>query len=138
MNVAGNSAAISLGQCWGMSSDYGDLSMPSSMATGLQCVAEAIIRRWSTTQGELIDDPNFGRNLTDLVGSALGPNALSRWQQLLAAEALKDQRVKTASVVLTFIDGTITASGSFTTAAGPFTLVASVSQLTPLSFQVQA
>jgi hypothetical protein len=128
-----NSAAISLGQCW---SCIFDLTMPSTMAVGLQCVGEAIARRWSTTQGELLDDPNYGRNLTDLVGDDLGPNDLSRMQQLLAAEALKDQRVQTAVVVLTFVNGVITATGTFTTAAGPFTLVGSVSQFTPLSFQV--
>lgn len=133
-----SSSAVNLGSCWGMIPDCTDLSTPSTMASGLACVAQAIARRWSTPAGALINDPTYGRNLSDLIGSGLTPAQIAREQQLLAAQALLDQRVQTASVTLTFLNGAITCQGNFTTAAGPFSLIGTASQFTPLSFQVQS
>ena len=123
-------AAINFGQCWGTPSGQ-DLSMPSYMAAGNQCVAEAIIRRWSTNQGQLIDDPNYGYNLTDLLGDDLDVRGLAYAQQQAAAEAQKDERVLAATVVITLtVAGLLTIAGTITTAAGPFQMVVSVSAVT--------
>jgi phage baseplate assembly protein W len=97
------------------------------MATGAQCVAEAIARRWSTTMGRLPDDPNYGYNLTDLIGQKLSPTDAAHAQQQAAAEALKDERVKSCTVTLTFTNGALSVSAVGATSAGPFKLVASVS-----------
>ena len=59
------------GGCWGTPSGL-DLSMPSYIASGNQAVVEAILRRWTTTRGQLIDDPNYGFNVYDLVSDDLG------------------------------------------------------------------
>ena len=105
--------------------------MPSYMASGFQCVAEAILARWSTPRGDLIDDPNYGEDVTDAVSDDLSPTDIARWGQRLAAEAQKDERVLSASVQVTLtVAGLLQVVGQFTTAAGPFKLVASVTAVT--------
>lgn len=101
--------------------------MPSTMASGLQCVAEAVLRRWGTSPGQLIDDPNYGRNVFDLVSDDLTPAQVAYEQQQLAAEAQKDERVLRCSVVLSLpASGVLSLTASILTAAGPFRLVLSV------------
>ena len=116
-----------LGSCWGTPLGQ-DLSSPAYMASGLACVAEAVLRRWSTTRGRLIDDPNYGSNLTDLLSKPLGPTDIAYAQQQAAAEAQKDERVLRAQVTLTLsATGVLSVAALITTAAGPFRLVGSVS-----------
>jgi phage baseplate assembly protein W len=122
-----NTNANTLGQSWGCVSD---LSMPSYMATGFQCVGEAIARRWSTSQGQLLDDPNYGLNLTDLIGQGLTPAQIQYYQQQAGAEAQKDERVLSCIVQLTLnAAGTLDVEALVQTAAGPFQLVGSVSAI---------
>ena len=59
---------VDFGTCWGTPNGQ-DLSMPSYMAKGFQVVAEAVLRRWSTTRGRLVDDPNYGENLVDMIST---------------------------------------------------------------------
>lgn len=119
--------AVNFGTCWGTPNGQ-DLSMPSYMATENRVVAEAVLRRWTTSPGELIDDPNYGYNVMDLVSDDLGPRQIAYAQQRLAAEAQKDERVKSASVVLTLsAAGELTINAHIVTARGPFDLVVAVS-----------
>lgn len=121
---------INLGTCWGTPNGQ-DLSMPSYMASGLQCVAEAILRRWTTARGGLIDDPNYGYNVLDLVSADLSTRDINYAQQQLAAEAQKDERVLSCTVTLTLtVAGLLTIVASATTALGPFKFVVSVSATT--------
>lgn len=115
-----------LGQCWGTPNGQ-DLSSPSYWATGFQCVAEAILRRWTTSPGELVDDPDCGFNLSDLISDDLSPMDIARASQRAAVEAQKDERVSSAVCTLTFLDGVVTVSASIGTGSGPFRMVASVS-----------
>ena len=122
-----NSSGVSLGTCWGMPNGQ-DLSMPSYMASGYQCVAEATARRWSTAPGTLIDDPDYGLDLTDSVNDDLSPVALKRLAARLNAEAQKDERVLTCSATVTLtVAGLLTVVASIQTSAGPFQLVLAVS-----------
>jgi hypothetical protein len=108
-----------------------DLSTPSYWASGLQVVAEAVLRRWTTSQGQLIDDPNYGTNIYDLINAGLSPRDLSLYGQRFAAEAQKDARVLNCSATLTLdAAGNLTLSATITTAAGPFRLVLSVNAVT--------
>lgn len=121
-------AVINLGTCWGTPNGQ-DLSSPAYLASGFQCVAEAILRRWSTTRGRLIDDPNYGENATDMIGDDLTPAQLAYRQQQLAAEAQKDERVLKAVTVVTLTTaGLLSIVASITTAAGPFKMVVAASQ----------
>lgn len=125
------------GTCWGTPGGT-DLSMPSYMASGFLVVAEAILRRWSTGRGELIDDPNYGYNLTDLVNADLSPSELSSAQQQAAAEAVKDERVRKGNVTMVLgVDGTLAVTGQITTAQGQFKMVVAVSAATTQLLLVQ-
>ena len=125
-------SAIDFGTCWGTPQGM-DLSTPSYMASGNLVVAEAILRRWTTsppgpTSTGLIDDPDYGYNLSDLISDDLSDDDLAYAQQQAAAEAQKDERVQSAIVVLDLsVDGVCNVAATVVTAQGPFKLVASVS-----------
>jgi hypothetical protein len=129
MQLPGTTPSI-FGQCW--STPQGaDLSMPATMASGNQAVSEATLRRWTTTAGQLIDDPNYGRNVYDLVNADLSPTDLASEGQQFAAEAEKDERVLSCSVTLTLAaNGNLTLAATIVTAAGPFKLVLQVNAVT--------
>lgn len=125
---APNTSLTDFGTCWS-TGEGNDLTMPAIMASGFQVIAEAIIRRWSTPAGGLIDDPTYGRNLMGLIGKALSPRDVAREQQGAGAEAEKDERVLSCAVTLTLdnVTGLLTVAARAVTALGPFSLVASVS-----------
>lgn len=118
---------VDFGTCWGTPNGQ-DLSMPSYMAKGFQVVAEAVLRRWSTTRGRLVDDPNYGTNVTDSISDDLSPRDIARLNQSLAAEAQKDERVLKAVVSVTLTAGVLIVTGAIQTAQGQFKLVVSASQ----------
>ena len=120
---------VNLGTCWGTPGGR-DLSTPSYMAQGWQCVGEAVARRWSTPRGQNPQDPNYGTDASDMLNDDLSPAEVSYWQQQLAAEAIKDERVRRASVTVTLLNGACVVSGVLTTAAGPFRLVVAVGAVT--------
>lgn len=132
-----SSNAINFGTCWGTPNGQ-DLSMPSYMATGNQVVAESILRRWTTSPGELIDDPNYGYNVMDLVSADLGVKDIAYAQQQLAQEAQKDERVLSATVkVVLTAAGFLTITATIVTAAGPFQLVVAVTAVSVSLLLVQ-
>jgi hypothetical protein len=112
------------GSCW---SCLDDLTMPSIMASGFRVVGEAVARRWNTPRGGLVDDPDYGFDLTDYVGDDIGPTDIARISHMAGAEAEKDERVLSADVTVSLLSsGVLTVSGVITTAAGPFQLVVAV------------
>jgi hypothetical protein len=120
-----------------------DLTSPSIMVTGFRIVAEAIIRRWSTPRGGLLEDPAYGYDITDAVGDDIDQATLARMSQAAAEEAQKDERVRNCYVTMGMLsvgDGTglLSVQARVETAAGPFILVAAVSQVTVTLLQVQA
>ena len=120
-------SALDFGTCWGTPNGQ-DLSTPSYMASGNLVVAEAVLRRWTTSQGQLIDDPTYGYNLMDLISDDLSPDDLAYAQQQAAAQAQEDERILSASVNLDLsVQGVCNVSAVIVTAQGPFKLVASVS-----------
>lgn len=122
-----NSPQPDFGSCW---SCITDLTFPSVMVSGFRVIAEAIVRRWSTPAGGLIDDPTYGYDITDAIGDDLDQNGIATIENALAAEAEKDERVLSCSATVTLdTTGKLTVVGLFTTAQGPFKLVASVQQI---------
>lgn len=106
-------------------------------ATGARLVAEAAYRRLSTPRGTLSggdDEANYGLDLADLIGSVSTPSAAAALPDQIQAELLKDERISavTATVASTktgpSVSWTISIEG--TTAAGPFSLVLSVAEVT--------
>jgi phage baseplate assembly protein W len=120
---------------WGVS----DMDPAGAEVTGDLLVGQAIARRLSTPRGALIDDPNYGYDLTAWLNADVGPQDLGQIQANTQAECLKDQRIVSATVTVTppasaIIHG-VTAiymmvTIALTTGAGPFTLTLAVSSLT--------
>jgi hypothetical protein len=106
------------------------LTMPAILVTGNRVVAEAIVRRWNTPRGGMPDDPAYGYDLTAYLNDDLGPGDLAKIGSQAAAEALKDQRVNSATVTVQLLGGELLVTGSLGTANGPFNLVANVSSVT--------
>jgi phage baseplate assembly protein W len=122
-----------LGSCW---SCLTDLTMPATMATGFRCVAEAIVRRWSTPRGGLVDDPNYGTDVTDLINDDLDKAAIAQMAHALRAEAEKDERVLSCETTVTLLGDSLIVTGKVATASGPFQLVVSVNSVTVSLLQV--
>lgn len=120
------------GTCWS-AGPY--LTQPATLASGKRVVGEAVARRWSTPRGRLLDDPNYGTDVTDAVNADLSPSDIKRWQTQLAQEAEKDERVLSCTVTVTLIDGVLTVTGAVDTADGPFTLVLTVDQYRAIRLQ---
>ena len=125
---------------WGIS----DMNAAGAEVTGTVLVGQAIARRLSTPRGGLIDDPNYGYDLTQWLNADVGPQDLGQIQANTQAECLKDQRITSAVVTVTppasaLIQG-VTAiymmvSIVLTTGAGPFTLTLAVSNVTVVLLQ---
>lgn len=127
--------AVDFGSCW---SCISDLTMPSTMATGFQVVAEAIVRRWQTPRGTLVGDANYGFDLTDAVNDDMDKGDLASLAHFAGAEAEKDERVLSCTVTATLLaSGLLAVVGKVTTAQGPFQLVVSVSQFEVTLMQVK-
>ncbi len=132
--------------------DYGsDLSCVSDLTphmlvvSGNRLVAEAIARRLQTPKGALLDDSNYGYDVTGLINADIGPGDLGRIAAGITAECQKDQRVFSASVDVEWavvgpsfgqVPGFPSGSGylaitiSLVLGSGPFTLVLAASQVT--------
>jgi hypothetical protein len=123
-----NGAQINFGTCWGC---LNDVTQPAVMVSGNLVVAQAIFRRWTTPRGRLIDDPNYGYDLTQFLSSGLTQGQLAVIASNAQAEAKKDERVVRCPVSITLIGGVFAVSGNVFTASGPFQLVVSVSGVTP-------
>lgn len=126
------------GSCWS-AGPY--LTQPAKKASGFLVVGQAIARRWSTPRGRLIDDPNYGTDVTDAVNGDFAPSDIARLQVQLALEAEKDERVLSCSVRVTLSSPqaqrrTLTVTGTVQTAGGPFVLVVSVDQVSVALLQI--
>ncbi len=122
-----------------MATDFGtdiscvtDLAADGHTVSGQRLVGEAVVRRWSTPRGGLLDDPDYGFSIIDYLNDDMSPADLAALQAGAEAEALKDTRVQSASVVATLAKGTGTLQivAELVTALGPFTLTVAVSAVT--------
>jgi hypothetical protein len=102
-----------------------DLSGVWGVASARTNLAMAIYRRLSTTRGGLFYDADYGFNLTDLLNSELSTADISAARGAIIAECQKDERVQSASVILTFrpLLKSLDVEIEIDTAVGPFDLV---------------
>jgi hypothetical protein len=64
-------------------------------------VGQAIARRLITPRGGLVDDPNYGLDLRGYVNRGVTQNSMLQLAAQVRAEALKDDRVIDANVIVT-------------------------------------
>lgn len=93
-------------------------------------LAQALARRLTTPRGRLIDDANYGYDLNQWLNADVGPAELAQIQSQAQAECLKDERVQSATVTVTFLGGVMLVAVALVSSLGPFQLVLSVSALT--------
>ncbi len=98
---------------------------------GLTCLGQALFRRITTPRGQVIDDPNYGFDVTQFLNDDLAQSDLARIAAGVDAEFLKDERVYRSSTTVTLLLNTLTVSCLVTPTQGPaFALVVSANQVT--------
>lgn len=112
-----------------------DVSAEGRTVSGVMCLVEALIRRWTTPRGMLLGAPDYGTDVTENMNETVDELALERIRAELRSEALKDERVHDLSVIeSSSLDDVIKsrvfrAVLSIDTADGPFTFTIGVSEL---------
>lgn len=95
------------------------------------CLVQAIARRLMTPRGRLIDDSNYGYDLSQWLGADIGPAELAQIRTFAQAECLKDERVQSVTITVTFQAAVniLLVQVALVAAQGPFQFVLAVSQL---------
>jgi phage baseplate assembly protein W len=126
-------AASGFGLGWSCTDDLA----VGTMVSGNRIVAEACYRRLITPRGTLIDDPNYGTDLTSLIDSELAvatqsqqTSTLARMFAMVDQEMRKDERVLSSATTGAFVSSVLTVAIAIRTATGPFQLVIAVSGVT--------
>lgn len=97
---------------------------------GRVCLAQALARRLITPRGGLLDDPNYGYDLTGFLNDDVSHATLASMQGQIVAEMMKDERVIAATASVVFVAGQLIVTISITDSVGPFPLVLAVSSVT--------
>jgi hypothetical protein len=109
----------------------GGFPLRMRLTYGQENLEAALARRLSADEGcleSIGDDPDYGYNLTALIGKDWSPGALAAVGSRIAAEVLKDSRVQSANVTATLTNGTLQITITGTSATGPFGFIANVGQ----------
>lgn len=101
-----------------------DMAEVSDDATIL---GQALLRRFSTPEGWLLDEPGYGLDLRDELGETLTPARQAALRGKIQLQALRDERVLSCSVVASFSAGVLTVGLSGRASFGPFRLTIAVS-----------
>lgn len=117
--------------------DYGndtecttDLTFSRTEVTGEAMMAQAMLRRFTTPRGALIQSPDYGYDLRQFLKASTPPASVINGN--VENEALKDERVSDVAAETNFNDATgvleITITGDG--AEGPFDLTIGISDVT--------
>lgn len=107
-----------------------DLDPSGAVVTGRALLGEALARRLTTPRGRLIDDPNYGLDLTEYLNADLSQRDVGILGAQIKAECEKDERVVSADVTaLVNINGKLTVTIIIDDGDGPFPLVLAVSDV---------
>lgn len=120
-----------------MAVDYGrdlggvsDIDPTGLEVSGRTALAQAIARRLITPRGRLLDDANYGFDLTQFANDDLAPSDYARIRAGIEAECLKDERIFAVTASVTLTANVLVVTVALTDADGPFTLVLGVSSVT--------
>lgn len=131
-------------QSFGVQQDFGtdvstfpDLDPSFALIYGNRVLAEAVVRRWVTVRGSLLDAPDYGCDVREYVNEAgvmgnIAKSTLFRMKSAMENEAKKDQRVANCVVNLNYNQATQTmvAQAELDTAGGPFKLELGITSVT--------
>jgi hypothetical protein len=104
-----------------------DLDWTLSTAEGLEALGQALVRRLSTQRGSLEDDPTYGFDLRNAVGSAV---PLSIIEHRTLEQVLAEEEIERATVAATLTGGVLRVVIRALAGAGPFRLTLTIDELT--------
>ena len=96
-----------------------DLDPAMLEVDGVAGLAQALYRRIITPRGQLIDDPNYGFDVTQYVNDDVDQTAVSRCAAGVDAEFVKDERVVRSTTTAAFALGVLTVASVVTPSVGP-------------------
>ena len=122
-----------------MTIDYGtelswtdDVDPTHRFVTGTRLLGEALYRRLITPRGQLLDDPDYGLGIVQLLNKPMTTREIASLPARIQAECLKDERVASVTATVTRTGEIWKISLVATASSGePFRLVMSVDQVTP-------
>src|SRR5438045_1552992 len=100
-----------------------DLDMSMREVDGFLCLGQALKRRLQTPRGGLIDDPNYGTDVTGRLNDDVTPRELAQMGSEIDPEFVKDERVLRSTTTVAYALGVATISSIILTNDGPFRLV---------------
>lgn len=77
-----------------------DLHGVWGLASGLRCLTNDLLARWTTEAGGLFYDDDYGHDLSGLINATLSPADVAREENYAAREAEKDERVESCAVTI--------------------------------------
>lgn len=77
------------------------------IASPTRVLSEALARRLITRRGSIIEDPDFGTDVREWCQARMSNLRLAQLKAAVEAECLKDERVRTVTVTVTFQGGKI-------------------------------
>lgn len=125
-----------------MATDHGtdlsctwDLTDTCTVVSGRRCLAEAIFRRLITPRGRLIDDPDYGTDVTGYINDDVTVSEVNELRAAIIDECNKDERVLDADCEIEGPPGGVGQTGAYTItvtlydADGPFALVLGIADV---------
>lgn len=111
-----------------------DLTEEMRTVSGVRLLSEALIRRWQTPRGRLLDDEDYGTDLTEFINEDVDELTIVRVRSEARQEALKDERVQDCTVVESAYDrvtGRLSMTCAVTVAEGDvFRLTVAITSVT--------
>lgn len=136
-----------------MAIDYGtdfdcsdDFTEEFRLVSGITLIAQAIVRRYDTPRGMLLDDPSYGTDLKEYLDEDIDDTTLEQIRSDILGEPVKDERIKLVTVQsMTVTSGDKATDISLAIQLGvtlsdstTFTMTISVSQVTVDLLEVQS
>ena len=126
-------ATDDLGRDLSCSSDLTDLMLDVDEITAL---AQAVFRRITTPHGMVIDAPDYGRDLRELLSKGLTAAERDSSLTLFRAEILKDERIEECIMTATFVGDSGIVTMACKSSLGPFKFTCDVSAAEVLMSEV--
>ena len=107
-----------------------DIDPAAYEVSGRLLLGQALSRRLMTPRGRLLEDANYGFDLTQYVNSDLAPVDLAQIRAGIETECLKDERILGATANVQLINNVLIVNVILLDGVGPFPLVLSVTAVT--------
>ncbi len=115
-----------------------DLTSDMAEVDGRINLGQALARRLQTPRGGLIDDPNYGTDITAEIDNDMDTRAIARIASRVDAECVKDERVFSSKTTASFVSGSLTLTIEIVDLAGPFKLIMLATNVTVELLRVAA